>query len=326
MPSDMNTQRKEIPPNDILSDSDKAYMLINYPRANAAKETPDWTFEHALDVAGVNVQAKQSILDSPSVDLIRQRFALWRITGELAPISDDSADSDLNPSHAVAAGPAGTRQRLWEPGNVINYTYQQTNDRGQFTVRRNHFRSALVLYQRHANLQFVEMPNKPENPVDVYVYIEDPYIPGRQSWSLTGTDVVYKDTPDVIAARDQYPGGNPETTLYLDIPSTDNDPSDAKFISHICHHEIGHMLGLLHEHEGPRTQTTDPKDDMAGLHTEFDIDSIMIYAGHPLRVSWNNPLGVRTTKQKDGPSPTDLAFLTVSTVASLPFAVLTPSK
>lgn len=323
MPSDMNTQRKEVPPNGSLSDLDKAYMLINYPRASAAIETPEWTFEYALEVAGVIGDAKQSILDAPSIDLIRQRFALWRITGILDPVS---ADDDLDPSHGVAAGPEGKRQRLWEPGNVIRYQYQQRDPDGRFTIRRHHFRGALVLYSRHANLQFLEVPYDPNSaiPIDVYVWIEDPYIPGRQSWSLTGTDVVYKDSAAVRAARATYPGGNDETTLYIDVPPTAADPSDAEFISHICHHEIGHMLGLLHEHEGPRTRTNDPKDPMAGLHTEFDEDSIMIYAGHPLRVSWSNPFGTRTTKRSDTPSPTDLAFLTVSACPRLLLAVLTP--
>ena len=100
MPSDMNEQHKEVPPNSMLSDMDKAFMLINYPRASPHPNSPDWTLTRALDVAGVTGSARDAIIDATSADLVRQRFALWRIA-QLVGGSPDSGDPANAPSQGV---------------------------------------------------------------------------------------------------------------------------------------------------------------------------------------------------------------------------------
>ena len=83
----------------------------------------------------------------------------------LAPVdrTPDRTERDVGnvrPSRTVAAGPtrgrAGGRTRLWEPGTQISYFFQQDDSTGAFTNRRHHLRNALNLYERYANLTFVE--------------------------------------------------------------------------------------------------------------------------------------------------------------------------
>ena len=80
MPAEYNNEGIEIKRNQVLDDMDKAYMLINYPRAEAAPETPEWTFEHALDVAGVDATAKATLLEhwaAKKYEDVRTTFNNW---------------------------------------------------------------------------------------------------------------------------------------------------------------------------------------------------------------------------------------------------------
>ncbi|KAE8229463.1 hypothetical protein CF326_g5566, partial [Tilletia indica] len=53
----------DVPYNTELSDMDKAYIVINYPRSEPHPEAQEWTLEHALNVAGVPNEVKQEILN-----------------------------------------------------------------------------------------------------------------------------------------------------------------------------------------------------------------------------------------------------------------------
>ncbi|KAK0549220.1 hypothetical protein OC846_004174 [Tilletia horrida] len=53
----------DIPYNTKLSNLDKAYMVINYPRPKPHDEAPEWSLEHALTVAGVPTEVKQKMLE-----------------------------------------------------------------------------------------------------------------------------------------------------------------------------------------------------------------------------------------------------------------------
>ena len=53
MPAEMNLEHIEIPPNNALSDLDKAYVFLNYPFLTTSSPNKQWTIEHALDAAGV---------------------------------------------------------------------------------------------------------------------------------------------------------------------------------------------------------------------------------------------------------------------------------
>ncbi|KAJ6483192.1 hypothetical protein C8R45DRAFT_1099482 [Mycena sanguinolenta] len=60
MPAEMDKERIEIKPNYNLSEMDKAYMVINYPRTKPHESAKEWTLEYALLVAGVS---KSTALD-----------------------------------------------------------------------------------------------------------------------------------------------------------------------------------------------------------------------------------------------------------------------
>ncbi|KIJ93251.1 hypothetical protein K443DRAFT_125661, partial [Laccaria amethystina LaAM-08-1] len=64
MPAAMNHQNLEIKPNNVLSETDKAFMTINYPYPpNHPPADSIWTINHALDVVGVDPGIKATILE-----------------------------------------------------------------------------------------------------------------------------------------------------------------------------------------------------------------------------------------------------------------------
>jgi hypothetical protein len=63
-----------------LTDMDKAYMVINYPRDAPHAEAQDWTLDHALDVAGVEPKIKKVLLsfwEKKKYKDLRKRFNIW---------------------------------------------------------------------------------------------------------------------------------------------------------------------------------------------------------------------------------------------------------
>jgi len=80
MPAAFNQQNIEIPRHHDLSQMDKAYMLINYPREQPAASTPEWTFEHALQVAKVDARTTATLLqqyNNKQYDRVRATFNNW---------------------------------------------------------------------------------------------------------------------------------------------------------------------------------------------------------------------------------------------------------
>jgi hypothetical protein len=53
MPANFTHEKYTVAENTGLSDLDKAYMVINYPRKHPHPSAPRWTLDRALDVAGV---------------------------------------------------------------------------------------------------------------------------------------------------------------------------------------------------------------------------------------------------------------------------------
>jgi hypothetical protein len=66
--------------NHELTDMDKAYMVINYPRTTPHADAPEWTFTHALTVAGVDKKTQQTLikqLNQGRIDDMRNVFNKW---------------------------------------------------------------------------------------------------------------------------------------------------------------------------------------------------------------------------------------------------------
>jgi hypothetical protein len=112
----MNVEQIDIPPNDALSDMDRAYMVINYPRPSPHALAPQWTLDYALKVSGVDAMTTQDIKNAKgNVDKIRALFTAFQVAqrakatppsnganpdgGETSDDeSDDGAEHGANPS------------------------------------------------------------------------------------------------------------------------------------------------------------------------------------------------------------------------------------
>ena len=82
MPASFNEEGIAIKANRVLSDLDRAYMAINYPRDEPDSDpvASQWTAEHALTVAGVPAATKKIILDFWRKGLyskVRDTFSIW---------------------------------------------------------------------------------------------------------------------------------------------------------------------------------------------------------------------------------------------------------
>ena len=67
------SERNEV----LLSDLDKAALVIMYPRTTPHDNAPEWTIEHALFVVGVPNELQGAIIGDRSPDGIRNRFVEW---------------------------------------------------------------------------------------------------------------------------------------------------------------------------------------------------------------------------------------------------------
>lgn len=94
MPGSLNEQGNDVEVNNELSDTDKAYMVINYPRNVTHPAAPEWTLEHALGIAGVpeNVQ-KDIAAAGTNLAAARSLFAKWNKEARLKELQDLTAST-----------------------------------------------------------------------------------------------------------------------------------------------------------------------------------------------------------------------------------------
>lgn len=100
MPDEMNLQHEDVLPNDQLSDHDKAFMVINYPRSSVDPTATEWTLNHALEVMGVPLYDRHAMLLARPED-VRKQFAIWTTERFLA----SSADYDFETVGAIITTP-----------------------------------------------------------------------------------------------------------------------------------------------------------------------------------------------------------------------------
>jgi hypothetical protein len=77
MPAKMNEEEMEVEPNNELSELDKAYITLNYPREDPST---GWTVAYALEVAGVDREQRESMLHDYRTDgwsKLRGRLGRW---------------------------------------------------------------------------------------------------------------------------------------------------------------------------------------------------------------------------------------------------------
>lgn len=353
MPAEMNLQRKEIPPNNILSDLDRAYTVLNYPLPTPDPNAPHWSVEYALQIAGVTGSPRDKILGAESPSEIRRLFSLWNASQktQASTPSDDEGDHTSSPSQAVDpitasvpspeggeswcnsesqslvshypaqdASPSGPEHAvsvgntlLWVPGYSIKYYFQQDNGgiastlgflpKGPYTRRRRRLERAFREYEAIVNLKFEEVSSPGASDIRIFFASS-----GNRNWSLRGTAAkkFSQAGPDGVSGLQ---GGLKDTTLFLTFSETESGPNtvEEKWETRHINHELGHVLGLLHEHESPVTETGDTADPYGEFYTPFDRHSIMLYSSRQLV---DEPVGV-VTQLNIVPSTMDRAFLTV---------------
>jgi len=114
MPAKMNLEHIEIPPNNALSELDKAYVFLNYPFFTMPSPNKQWTVEHALDVAGVKGKSREKILsefNEKDWRGVRTEFALWSLNEKAAAIARKigarrAAEAGTMPAAATVDAPA----------------------------------------------------------------------------------------------------------------------------------------------------------------------------------------------------------------------------
>ncbi|KAG5637671.1 hypothetical protein H0H81_003639 [Sphagnurus paluster] len=109
MPASMNAENIEVRVNNKLSDMDKAYILINYPRKRPHPKAKDWTLERALGVAGVPAGEIKAYLGW-SDESIRTEFEAWNILQRQKELDEEAKRLRLKPTskHEPSRGPVTT--------------------------------------------------------------------------------------------------------------------------------------------------------------------------------------------------------------------------
>lgn len=256
----------------------------------------------------------------------------------------------------TASGAALMGDLLWTPGQTIHYYFQQQGD--QYKYRQELFEHFLSLYKKVVNLHFAPWPQekdpKPIPPAgpSIRVFFTDSFHSSNPhaSWCLRG-----KESEQYLAGDKSIKekgttstDGRDDTTLCLYVPPGANngdtigfdEEAQDKFETRVYIHELGHLLGLIHEQDSPgntiQTEIRQPDgtiiakkvvDPLIGYYTFFDQHSVMLYdkrlLGPTEGPGANNPKELRT-RLNPVPSETDIGFWNVRTLnIELPILSLT---
>ena len=208
---------------------------------------------------------------------------------------------------------------FWPPNSTVKYGFMHNTLPDQATAYRvKRVRDVLDVYESVTSLKFQLVDilgwnfdlaqNRDLCPVRICF---GPSITQKDGsitygWSYEGTDALTVAYDPAVLPL----GGEKWTTAYLGAQpaadwSTDVDISRA---DHTLWHELGHMMGLAHEHASPNSPVGVPGNVADYLvSTLFDAQSVMLYADIPYN---NDPS--RVTVLSVQPSVTDKYLLSVS--------------
>ncbi|KAJ7493835.1 hypothetical protein FB451DRAFT_1122358 [Mycena latifolia] len=359
MPAAMNLERIDVPPNEVLSDMDKAYMVINYPRPTPHASAPMWTLEYALKVSGVDDATTQNILSAKgNVTKIRAIFTAFQVAARAKTLPPPN---DANPSspngNAPANGANGTvanadpgltpadtwcavvnpgensnvpsdvahgvvvESLLWLPQDVVTYGFMDSIDPQAIATpyRQDRVNKALALYMQHTSITFKQVDIRGLDFSQPYArslckirisFGATNIVPNgstRWGWAVVGTNAIGFEFDPALD-----PTGRPGakwTTVYLGGQALNSDKeltADNLAMSNATvYHELGHVLGLRHEHDSPNSLINGAgsiPDVLAA--SMFDEKSVMLYRNLPYKAD-------PTTKSRFNqiPSNTDLDLL-----------------
>jgi hypothetical protein len=180
------------------------------------------------------------------------------------------------------------------------------------------------------NLSPTEVAYSANQPAHIRVWFGD--IPEEDTLGWSNVAKQFANTRWDQAYIDAN-GGTADTTLAFSVTAIPENAAptkdeDKKVEEKVLFHELGHALGLRHEHESPRTKTTDTPNRFSDMATFFDEQSVMLYPGHELKS--NGPMWEQfkdffmpsSTKYTHVPSKLDMAFLAVSSSLCIFFWLL----
>ncbi|TCD60728.1 hypothetical protein EIP91_009622 [Steccherinum ochraceum] len=221
-------------------------------------------------------------------------------TPEMIEQMRQSEKKDVARGLGPARGASVRSRLLWNPGETIRFYYQQPEYRGAAiqwfrVLRKQRLSECMNQWTYWSGLQFLEVNTEAGSDVKIYWYeSQPPYNHGPRSWSTAGTKCrTYHNNPLLF-------DGNLTTTMYLRVPDgvLDASHSQLPYALQEMRHELGHVLGLKHEHISPFTQTVmvdenNAADEIIGIWTNWDPYSIMIYPNiafraDPRYVTWQN--------------------------------------
>ncbi|KAJ7114588.1 hypothetical protein C8R43DRAFT_1113155 [Mycena crocata] len=362
MPAAMNLEHQDVPPNDALSDMDKAYMVINYGRPVPHASAPTWTLDYALKVSGVDAATIQDIKNAKGdTTKVRAIFTAFQVAartkalppngvnsppppGNTMPVNGTSPDNNgaangaatpTSPTDSTVMGPLAlcsavppaddpnapsdiqhglvVERSLWVPHDTITYGFlDNTDPTGAVTdFRKARVAEVLKVYMAHTSLKFQLVDIRGFNFDDPLSrrlcnpkQIKSGTSRGWAAYGKTAMTLAFDPALDKIGRAGQrwstiWLGGQP---LNSEAEVKADDLALANFT---LWHEIGHVMGLYHEHDSPQANLAVGGSIAQYLAaTMFDPDSIMLYPDIPYKADAT----IKTALNKM-PSNTDLDML-----------------
>ncbi|KAF7325505.1 ZnMc domain-containing protein [Mycena kentingensis (nom. inval.)] len=286
------------PPNFELSDQDKAFMVLMYPRRVPLNTAPQWTIDRALGVFGVDADTSARLTAAYAQgDYLEGRTAFmmflmnkrdWK-TCAIAVVQseDDTGVATAQPADGGTMNAVVTLlSQLWDPAYGITYSFL-----GGTAVQRAKVSTVLQKWF-YAHITFTRVASNGN--------IRIAFNPDGGSWSYVGKEAL--DVPMAQATMNLgwvESIGSVDATTGLATGITANEQGTIL-------HEFGHVLGLKHEHQSParggkltldepavyeyyeRTQNWSAalvksqiidvysKDDVSN-YSELDLSSVMMY-------------------------------------------------
>ncbi|KAF9530520.1 hypothetical protein CPB83DRAFT_882060 [Crepidotus variabilis] len=262
MPAAMNEQHHKIPPNNSLSEMDKAFMVINYPSDDRDQ------FSDALESAGVPASEKINILefyDSKEWTRARSYFTTWCNKARVAPKGDSNP---FTSAHKAQKGVAVHHIALWLPGERITYCFLQ--DISIATEhRRLRVKQTFRDYARRTNLYFEEIDDTASFSIaKIRISFEDDPKKQTKSWSMAGRASVKHQLKKTSGKGEERKIGDISMYFSNAVPKTPPTKTEDKtWEARTLYRGVARSLGLLYEHLD--------SDSMGWMATDFDPKSIM---------------------------------------------------